>query len=82
MRKFWNWLFPPLPQGHFAPYLRHVVEESRPDLLDEFDALGSMPLSALGAFLDRNYPRKEGRWGCRSAANVGGQLCYHLDNPQ
>ena len=82
MRKFWNWLFPPKPQKHFAPRLRVVIESRRPDLLAEFDALGGKSVRAFSAFLDRNFPRRDGGWGKRPVSRLDQQVQHYLDNPQ
>ena len=83
MKRFWNWLFPQPERSTaptFLPHIRSVLEERRPDLMDEFNALGPKSASHLGLFLDKHFPRADTRWGLTSFTQAHVNLRRYLEN--
>lgn len=84
MRRLWDWLFG--KRNLVSPFLdmrtglRETIALHRPDLLEEFEALGPKPLSALGQFLDTHFPRSDVRWGLTSATRAHVNLRHYLEN--
>lgn len=69
---YWIWAPHPAPRGPVYKFsdtldrLGDVVARHRPDLVDEWDALGPLPISALSDFLDEHFPLPVGSWGTQS----------------
>ncbi len=83
MRRLWNWLFPKRhlvrPFAHVWPGMASVITEYRPDLLPEFNRLGSKSPLAFANWLDEQFPRLGG-WGQTSFESAPDNLRHYLED--